>query len=707
MLRKICEQDKQFQFPDASALNTKLLSNIDGLPILDVKLHEHVIRYILHEQSRFDLVFDRWLPEETHVMIGEKVVVPKNRIHTALPCSSISSFPTPATDQASETVPPISHEPIDPSNYPDSSIAIIGMACRYPEADTLEEFWNLIKNGDCVIRQFPEERFDPSLLRREPRGPYWGGYVRDSDKFDHQFFKISGREANSMDPQQRMSLAVAYEAMESAGYCGLRADEFDRDIGTYVGVANDDYDCNVASHDINAFSLTGTLRAMIAGRINHFFSWSGPAVTIDTACSASAVAIHTACTALQAGDCSVALAGGACAITSSRMTQNLIGAGFLSPTGRSKAFDETADGYCRAEGAGMVVLRRLQDAIKHGDHILGIITGSAINQGSNTSPIIVPDTPSQLSLYDKALQRAKVRPSEVSFVEAHGTGTQVGDPAEFQSIRQTFGAVDRRNPVFVGSVKDNIGHTEAASGVASLVKTLLMLQKQLIPKLANFNKLNPKMAPLGMDNVLIPTENQQWRSEKRRVALINNYGASGSNAALVIQEGSVVAGGQIASPWSSWPIYISGRTVESVQAYCDKLRECILSGASLTLPDIAYNLAIKQSRMFEPHVSFSAKDVSDLTNQLQQVVPVERSKNSAPFTVLCFSGQDGRLAQISQELYNGSRLLRKHLVSLICIVLLYVSNRPRRIVSLPASKSWALRVSYSPSFLTLTQSMIL
>jgi acyl transferase domain-containing protein len=200
-------------------------------------------------------MFDTWLRENrsySHFMIGEKVQVPRI-LNNGL------------SDPAASLLLPPAEEDQQEASLPNSAIAIIGMACRYPDAESMEEFWDLINAGKCVIRQFPEDRFEPSRLNREPKGPFWGGYVRDSDVFDHQFFGISGREAKSMDPQQRLSLAVAYEGMESAGYCGLRSGEFDREVGCYIRVANNDYDCNVASHPINAFSLTGTLRSFIAG----------------------------------------------------------------------------------------------------------------------------------------------------------------------------------------------------------------------------------------------------------------------------------------------------------------------------------------------------------------------------------------------------------------------------------------------------------
>jgi acyl transferase domain-containing protein len=369
--------------------------------------------------------------------------------------------------------------------------------------------------------------------------------------------------------------------------------------------------------------------------------------------------------ALQTNDCSVALAGGACAMTSSRMTQNLIGAGFLSPSGRSKAFDASADGYCRAEGAGLVVLRRLKDALEHGDSILGVITGSAVNQGSNSSAIFVPDAQSQHSLYQKALINAKTVPSDITFVEAHGTGTQVGDPIEFKSIREAFGGSHRRDEVFVGSVKDNIGHTEASSGVASLLKTILMMQKKIIPKQANFTCLNPKIDPLGRDQVRIPTQSREWRSQ-RRIALINNYGAGGSNAALVLQEcppkDSLDGSVQI----SHVPILISGKSDESIRFYCERLSEFIGIKNETSLVDIAYNLSMKQNRDFNKRLTLTSTSLQDLSSQLKKTasgdLAIGQRSAEQPSIVLCFGGQDGRIAHISKDLYENCTLLQQHLV---------------------------------------------
>lgn len=268
----------------------------------------------------------------------------------------------------------------------------------------------------------PENRFKLSEMLRQPKGPFFGNYLDDPDAFDHRFFGISAREAEAMDPQQRLLLQVAYNAMESAGYCGISTSSLTSDIGCYIGVGSDDYTDNVGSHDSNAFSATGTLQAFNSGRISHYFGWSGPSLTVDTACSSAAVAIHLACKALQAKECVIAMAGGVNVMTSPKVTQNLAAASFLSPTGASKAFDVHADGYCRGEGAGLVMLRPLEDALRDHDTVLAVIAGSAVNQGSNCSPITVPVSESQQSLYRKALAAGATSPFEVTYVEAHGTG---------------------------------------------------------------------------------------------------------------------------------------------------------------------------------------------------------------------------------------------------------------------------------------------
>lgn len=306
-------------------------------------------------------------------------------------------------------------------DFPEDSIAIVGMACRFPGADSIEEFWDLLVSGRSMVSELPQDRFGfPGQLRRSSNtSKYWGNFLKDVKSFDHKFFKKSSREAASMDPQQRLALQVAYEALESSGYFASPLES--NSVGVYLGVGSVDYQDNVTSHMPTAFSALGTLRAFISGKISHHFGWTGPSLTYDTACSSSAVAIHQACKAIQNGECTMAVTGGVNVITSPVLFQNLGAASFLSPSGASKAFDAKADGYCRGEGCGLVVLKRLS-SVAPGDRILAVITGSAVNQNDNSSPITVPHSESQSSLYRQVAKLSEINPIDVAYVEAHGTG---------------------------------------------------------------------------------------------------------------------------------------------------------------------------------------------------------------------------------------------------------------------------------------------
>lgn len=356
-------------------------------------------------------------------------------------------------------------------------------------------------------------------------------------------------------------------------------------------------------------------------------------------------------------------------MTSPKASQNLAAASFTSPTGASRAFDENANGYCRGEGAGLVMLRPLADALEHGDPILGIISGSAVNQGSNRSPITVPDAESLKSLYKRALSMAGIEPEQVSYVEAHGTGTQVGDPIEMISIRETVGGQHRQDRVYVGSIKDNIGHTETSSGVAGLLKTVLMMQKKMIVKQANFTQLNPKIAPLHHDKVTIPTRSTEW-DHSRRIAMVNNYGAAGSNAALVVEQHRQEGDGDCPPSLNQIPIFISARTRENLEAYCVALKDWLAKNHQNTthmIQDIGYNLAVKQNRDMEFSMAFVSSSEPALfsTKMASETSKIQKKTNETkPGIVLCFGGQNGRTASISKDLYTNCPLLKSHLVSI-------------------------------------------
>ncbi|KAI1805059.1 hypothetical protein F4811DRAFT_570540 [Daldinia bambusicola] len=698
-LKLLFRHDEKFQFPGVDQLRLPLRSTLNTEIITKGFLHEIAFDCILVDVCRWyetvRATLDSWDGEPVKIIaIGSTP--------GAVPRSLKSATATPNNeyvDQSSST------EASSPSSgiatdslatgqtTPNSSltsrtvgtaepIAVIGMACRYAQADSLEEFWSLINSGRNATTLVPESRFKSSDLWRNPKGPFFGNFLRDAEAFDHRFFGMSAREAASMDPQQRLMLQVAYEAMESAGY-PEGSETPHRPVGCYIGASYVEYEDNIASEDATAFSATGTIRAFISGRVSHHFGWTGPSVVFDTACSSSAVAIHHACKALQTNDCSVAIAGGVNVTTSSTFYQNLAAASFLNTTGASRAFDAQANGYCRGEGAGVLVLKPLAQAIADNDQILGTITGTAVNQNSSISPITVPDSQSQSDLYLQALAGGGVLPSEVSYVEAHGTGTPVGDPIECASIRTVFGSPNRTQELVIGSVKDVIGHTEAASGVAGVIKTLLMMQCGTIPKQPNFTRLNPKIPALEPDRLAIAAQAQPWRTSSRRAALINNYGAAGSNAAIVVREHRRSSAAEdITNQFPEdikieYPIFLSAKTPESLRAYSAAMKVFLDRNPSTKLGDVAYNLARKQNRALEYVSTWTTSDLSAFRQDLEDIVSGSRlisrrsldkkkKTTSTPWpvpVVLCFGGQTGRSIYLSRELVQNTPLLQIHLES--------------------------------------------
>ena len=555
-----------------------------------------------------------------------------------------------------------------------NDIAIIGMACRFPGAGSIEEFWQLLCEGISMHQEIPIQRFSMNNPRMTTGGEvkFWGNFLTDADAFDHIFFGISSREAASMDPQQRILLQLAYQALESSWYF----DEVPKphNVGCFLGVGSVEYEGNVASHSPTAFSALGTLRAFVSGKISHHFGWTGPSITYDTACSSSAVAIHSACQALQLGECSSALAGGVNMMTSTAMYQNLGKAGFLSPTGPCKAFDGKADGYCRGEGAGLVVLKRLSTAIADGDPIAAIIAGSAVSQSENCTPITVPNSASQIDLYRKVTSIAGVDPMNVSFVEAHGTGTIIGDPVECESIRQVFGGCKRSDTLYFGSVKANIGHTEAASGVAALIKAVLIMNKETVPKQANFRKLNPQISPLRPDKMDIPAETQQWKGS---AVCLNNYGAAGSISALVVcryparpSSREIGEDTEQRRPPKN-PIHLSAHSTNSLRAKCMALRQYLVTktttcSGETDIESVAFNLAHAADHSLPTFTTITTTSLSELCSDLSTLGSgcsefQTRNHVAERAVVLCFGGQTKDFIGMSKDVYHRVSILRLHL----------------------------------------------
>ena len=551
----------------------------------------------------------------------------------------------------------------------DEDIAVVGMSCKVAGADDVDEFWELLCKGESQHVPVPEERirFETAWRERDPKKKWFGNFIRDFDAFDHKFFNKSPREISSTDPQQRLMLQVAYQAVEQSGW--FQTQRKDGHVGCYIGVGLVDYEQNIASHPPNAYTATGNLKSFVAGKISHHFNWTGPAQTIDTACSSSAVAIHQACKAILTDDCNTALAGGVHVMTSPLWFQNLAEASFLSPTGNCKPFDACADGYCRGEGAGAVLLKKLSAAVQDGNQIFGIIRSTAVSQSINSTPITTPNTASLSNLFQNVTARAGLNTNQISVIEAHGTGTKIGDPVEIEGIQAIFES-QRRDIASVGSVKGLVGHTETASGIVSLVKILLMLHWAVIPPQASFSKLNPRIK--ASSNLEISTSLKAWRV-KFRAAMINNYGASGSNASMVVIEAPLPSFVPFQKTQAhrqdvSYPFWICGADAESVRSCCGRLRRFLeareASAAYQSLPDLAFNLSRQSNRTLSYNSTFSCSNMTEMRERLLSIEKGDASVASSPSPrplIFCFGGQVSTFVGLDKRLYNSTKILRYYL----------------------------------------------
>ena len=367
----------------------------------------------------------------------------------------------------------------------------------------------------------------------------WGGFLDDIDQFDAEFFGISPREAAAMDPQQRLLLEVAWEALEDAGQGPHELGACQ--TGVFVGITSDEYaqlfhrQRNLSV--FNAYFASGIARSVAGGRVSYTLGIQGPNLSIDTACSSSLVAVHTACLNLRMGECRMALAGGSNVILSPEIGIAFSKAHMMAADGRCKTFDARADGFVRGEGCGVVVLKRLSDAQQDGDRILALIRGSSVNQDGRSSGLTVPNRRAQEAVIRQALANGKVQPLDIGYVEAHGTGTELGDPIEAQALAAELGAGRTAdNPLVIGSVKTNLGHLESTAGIAGLIKVILALQHQEIPRHLHFQKLNPHIDWGGVP-VEIPLQSRPWMpGAKKHLAGVSAFGFSGTNAHVIVEE---------------------------------------------------------------------------------------------------------------------------------------------------------------------------
>ena len=430
-------------------------------------------------------------------------------------------------------------------------IAIVGIGCRFPGgANSAGELWQMLMDGTDAISDVLPNRWSAGQFYNPQRGVVgksatkWAGQVEDIDRFDCDFFGISPREASLMDPQQRMLLEVCWEALEDAGQVPARW--YGRRVGVFVGGFTLDYMLmqlgNMDLKGVESHTATGSMMTLLANRLSYVFGFTGPSVTTDTACSSSLIAVHQACTSLLSGESDMAVAGGVNALLTPCYTVAESRAGMLSPTGRSRAFDAAADGYVRGEGAGLVVLKRADRAIADGDHIYALIRASAMNHDGHSEGLTVPSGDAQMALMRQALDRAGISPWQVSYAEAHGTGTPVGDPIEARAIGTVLREGRDGHPdCLMGSIKTNIGHTEAAAGVAGLIKAALVMNHRQVPPHLHLKEVNPAIS-LDELRLSVPVAPAALPDEGELFACVNSFGFGGANAHVVLssfgQEGS-------------------------------------------------------------------------------------------------------------------------------------------------------------------------
>ncbi len=502
-----------------------------------------------------------------------------------------------------------------PGELADDPIAIVGMGCRFPGAPDPEAFWRLLRDGVDAISEVPADRWDlKAYFDADVRAPgkmstRWGGFLEHIDRFDAAFFGISPREALEMDPQQRLMLEVAWEALEDAGQPphelkGTRT-------GVFFGAIWNDYAALRQRGDaryITTHTATGAHYSIIANRLSYVLGLQGPSVAVDTACSSSLVAIHLACQSLRAGESTLALAGGVTLIAAPESTIAMSKFGAMSPDGRSKAFDAGANGYVRGEGAGVVVLKRLSAALAAGDRIYAVIRGSAVNNDGYSNGLTAPNPEAQVLMLREAYRRADVAPSAVQYIEAHGTGTPLGDPIEAKAIGAVVGA-DRPpdRPCLIGSVKTNIGHLEGAAGVAGLIKVLLAMKHGELPASLHFREPNPHI-PFDELRIRVQHERTPWRTDGGpRLAGVSSFGFGGTNCHVVLEE---------VSPARPYVLPLAAGSAEALDELARRADELLGDGGA-SLEAVARSAAAHASR--GPHrLAVTAASAEDARRAIAQ-----------------------------------------------------------------------------------------
>ena len=549
-------------------------------------------------------------------------------------------------------------------------IAILGMGCRFPGgADSPDAFWRLLREGRDAIREVPRDRwdidalYDPDPMAEGKITSRWGGFLDQVDRFDAGFFGISPREAVRLDPQRRLLLEVAWDALEDAGQTreGLAGTA----TGVFVGAhshASDYLWLQYLQPDtMDAFVGTGTAHNLLAGRLSYFFDLHGPAVVVDTACSSSLVAVHLAVQSLRLGESDVALAAGVNLMLTPHFTIAASRMHMLAPDGRCKAFDHRADGFVRGEGCGLVVLKRLSDALAAGDPVVAVIRGSAINQDGHTNGITAPNGLAQRAVIERALKDAGVVAHDIGYVETHGTGTSLGDPIEIEALGASVGRPSPDGALcFIGSAKTNVGHMEGAAGIAGLIKAAIVLRHAEIPPLVHFTRLNPHIEAAGT-RFRFPTEATPWPANGRvRRAGVSSFGWSGTNAHLVLEEAPPATPRVAAGRDEALVLPVSARSEGALAALVGAWRERVTGAAGAGVRDACFTAALRRSH-HDHRLAAVGRTGPELSAGLEAALGlrVSSSTDGAPRVVFVFPGQGSQWPGMGRALLREEAAFRE------------------------------------------------
>ena len=568
-------------------------------------------------------------------------------------------------------VEPATAQAMRPAGAAGEPVAIVGIGCRFPGADGAEAFWALLREGVDAISEVPAERWDLArFYDPDPEAPgkintRWGGFLEQVDGFDLHFFGLSQREAARTDPQQRLLLETAWEALEDAGQAPDRL--AGSRTGVFVGISTNDYGRLQWSDPelIDIYGSTGNAFSIAANRLSYTFDFRGPSIAVDTACSSSLVAVHLACGSLERGECDLALAAGVNVILSPAVAMSYTKAGAMAKDGRCKTFDAAADGFVRGEGAGCVVLKPLSRALADGDPVYAVIRGSAVNQDGRTNGLMAPSRQAQEAVLREAYAQAGVPPAAVQYVEAHGTGTLLGDPIEARALGAVLGAGRAaESPLAVGSVKTNIGHLEAAAGIAGLIKTALALRHREIPASLHFHAPNPHI-PFAELALGVQQRHAPWpAADIPARAGVSAFGFGGTNAHVVLEEAPAAAPGR-PDDGSAYLLPLSARSAEALAARARALHDRLLAGEAAPLADLCYSAGARRAH-HDHRLALVCDSREDLREGLAAFLRGEprpglatgRAAGAPAPVVFVYAGQGSQVWGMGRELLASEPVFR-------------------------------------------------